>query len=112
MIRRPLLWFIAGALLVIIFIAWRAGTYPARVTILNSSGADLPSVMVTSGAQQVELGPLLNGVARSAQLDAGRVVTIRTPDATWTSTSALTPGGAMLVYVMPGGRIAQASKHL
>jgi hypothetical protein len=84
---------------------WWAGNYPARVTILNSSGADIASVTLTSGRQQVVLGPLLSGVAKTTQLDAGAVVTIRTPSATWTSPDPLTPGGALLVYVMPGGRI-------
>ena len=110
MISRPLLWFIALALLAILGISFWAGNYPARVTIINNSGADLTGLTLTSSAEHVTVAPVLNGSARTAQLRPGGKVTIRFGSTSWTSADDLTPGRSLVVYVFPDGRIEARPK--
>ena len=77
MLSKPLLYFIVIAVVVILGIAWWAGNFPARVTVINNSGVDLAKVTIETNGQRVELGPITNGGARSAQLGPGDRVTIR-----------------------------------
>jgi hypothetical protein len=109
-ISRPLLYFIAFVVFVTLGIAWWAGNYPARVTIINSSGVELTDVKVDTGNRHVEVALIANGTAKVTQLAPGAAVTIRTRTAVWTSPNALTPGGAVVVYVFPGGRIDARSR--
>jgi hypothetical protein len=109
-ISRPLAWFIALTLLIILAAAWWAGNYPARLTIINSSSTDVAGIAIDSGAQHVDIPSIANGAAKSTQLRPGAAVTIRTRATTWTSPNALTPGGAVVVYILPDGRIEARSR--
>lgn len=110
MISRPLAWVIALTLAIILAAAWWAGRYPARLTIINSSGTDVPSLTIDSGAQHLELGSIASGSAKRVQLQPGELVTVRTQAAVWTSPDKLTPGGALVIYVQPAGRIESRSR--
>lgn len=135
MISKPLLYFIVIAVVAILGIAWWAGNFPARVTVINNSGADLAKVTVETNGRHVDLGPITNGGARSAQLDPGDRVTIRfggpVPGAqfpvprksdwalgtgrwalekSWTSDTKLNPAQSMIAYVTPEGKIELRSR--
>ena len=110
MISKPLLYFIVIAVIVILGLAWWAGSYPARVTIINTSGVDLASVSVDSKGQHVDLGAIINGGAKTAQLDPGDRVTVRYGEKSWTSDAKLTPAQSMIAYVTPNGRIELRSR--
>lgn len=135
MISKPLLYFIVIAVVAILGIAWWAGNFPARVTVINNSGVDLAKVTIETNDQRVELGPIINGGARSAQLGPGDRVTIRfggpVPGAqwpvpgksdsalgtersalekSWTSDAKLNPAQSMIAYVTPEGRIEIRSR--
>lgn len=105
MISKPLLYFIVIAVVVILGLAWWAGNYPARVTVINTSGIDLPTVIVDSKGQRADLGAIINGGAKSAQLDPGDRVTIHFGDRSWTSDAKLAPAQSMIAYVTPDGKI-------
>lgn len=110
MISKPLLYFIVIAVFVILGLAWWAGSYPARVTVINNSGADLATVTVESNGQRVDLGTIINGGAKSAQLDPGDRVTIRFGERSWTSEGKAAPAQSMIAYVTPDGKIVLRSR--
>jgi hypothetical protein len=109
-ISKPLLYFIVIAVVVILGLAWWAGSYPARVTVINNSGTDLPDVIVESNSRRTDLGAITNGGAKSAQLDPGDRVTIHYGDRSWTSDAKLAPAQSMIAYVTPNGRIELRSR--
>ena|SRR5690242_796570 len=110
MISKPLLYFIVIAVVIVLGLAWWAGNYPARVTVINNSGVDLTTVSVDSKGQHVDLGRILNGGAKSAQLDPGDPVTIRYGEKSWTSDAKLAPAQSMIAYVTPDGKIELRSR--
>lgn len=110
MISKPLLYFIVIAVIIILGLAWWAGNYPARVTVINNSGIDIASVTVESNGRHVDLGAVINGGAKSAQLDPGDRVTIHYGDKSWTSDAKLAPAQSMIAYVTPDGRIELRSR--
>lgn len=110
MLSKPLLYFIVIAVVAILGIAWWAGNFPARVTVINNSGVDLAKVTIETNGRRVDLGPITNGGARSAQLDPGDRVTIRFGEKSWTSDAKLNPAQSMIAYVTPDGRIEIRSR--
>lgn len=110
MISKPFLYFIVIAVVIILALAWWAESYPARVTVINTSGIDLAAVTVESNGRRVDLGAVINGGAKSAQLDAGDRVTIHYGDKSWTSDAKLTPAQSMIAYVTPRGTIELRSR--
>lgn len=110
MISKPLLYFIVIAVVIILGLAWWAGNYPARVTVINNSGTDLASVIVESKGQHVDLGEIINGGAKTAQLDPGDRVTIHYGERNWTSDTQLTPAQSVIAYVTPAGKIELRSR--
>ena len=110
MISKPLLYFIVIAVAVILGLAWWAGNYPARVTVINNSGIDLAAVSVDSRGQHVDLREIINGGAKTAQLDPGDRVTIHYGEKSWTSDAKLTPAQSVIAYVTPAGKIELRSR--
>lgn len=110
MISKPLLYFIVIAVVIILALSWWAGSYPARVTVINSSGTDLASVTVESKGQHVDLGEIMNGGAKTAQIDPGDYATIHYGDKSWTSNAKLSPAQAMIAYVTPDGKVQLRSR--
>lgn len=107
MISKRLLLFIGATLAVLLALSWWGSRYPARVTIINSSGALLPEVEVRSGTQRVTTGAIQNGGSRSVTLEPGNEVVIHFGQTTWRSPDALTPAQAMVLYVRPNGTVTR-----
>jgi hypothetical protein len=105
MISKRLLWFIALSLAALLALAWWGKRYPARVTIINTSGVTIGNVDVRSGEQRASTGPIPNGGSRSVTLAPGETVMIHFARTTWRSPEELTPARAMIVYIRPEGRI-------
>jgi hypothetical protein len=110
MISRPLLWFIGLGVVVLLALAWWGSRYPARVTIINVSGAALRDVEIRSGDQSVAAGTIVNGRTRSVTLEPGDTVVVHFGHTTWRSAEALTPARSMVLYVGPGGRVEERSR--
>ncbi len=107
--RRTLFVVIAG-FLGVLGVTWWAGSYPAQLTIINTSGADLRKVSVTSGDLQFEIATIANGEFRRFTLKSGRFVTIRAAGKTWMSEEKLAPAQSLVIYILPGGKIEPRSK--
>ncbi len=110
MIRRRWIYFIGAAFLGVLAIAHWAGNYPARVTIINASGATLDNVSVETPDERIDLGAIDNGVSRSAALRPGERVIVRLGEKRWTSDDKLTPAQSLVLFVYPNGRIVPRSK--
>lgn len=110
MIRRRWIYFIAFAFLGVLGVAHWAGNYPARVTIINASGAALPNVTLATPREQIDLGAIENGVSRTTSLRPGDLVEVRLGDKRWTSDEKLTPAQSLVLFVYPNGRIEPRSK--
>lgn len=107
--RRTLFVIIAG-FLGVMAMTWWAGSYPAQLTIINTSGGDLAKVSVTSGQTQFEIATIANGEFRRFKLASGQYVQIRCGGKTWMSEEKLTPAQSLVVYILPGGKIEPRSK--
>ena len=110
MIRRRWIYFIAGAFLGVLGIAHWAANYPARVTIINASGAPLPNVVVETPDDRIDLGAIDSGASRTASLRPGARVDVRLGDKRWTSSEPLTPAQSLVLFVYPNGRIEPRTK--
>ena len=110
MIRRRWIYFIGTAFIGVLAIAYWAGQYPARVTIINASGQSLPTVIVETPDDQIDLGAIASGRSRSASLRPGQRIDVRLGAKRWTSEEKLTPAQALVLFVYPNGRIEQRSK--
>jgi hypothetical protein len=108
MISKRLLWLIAITLAALLALAWWGSRKPARVTIINASGAELRDVEVRSGEQRVSTGAIPNGASRSVTLTPGETVTVHFGRTTWRSADELTPARAMVLYIRPGGAVTQS----
>ena len=106
MISKRLLWFIGLSLAVLLALAWWGKRYPARVTIINTSGVTLADVEIRSGEQRAATGPIPNGGSRSVTLAPGQTVTVHFGRTTWRSPNELAPAGAMVLYIRPDGRVS------
>src|SRR6184192_929809 len=104
MISKRLIWYIGGAVAVLLGLAWWGERYPARVTIINVSGEAMRDVEVRCAAQSVAVGTIANSGTRTVTLEPGDHVVVHFGRTTWRSAEALTPARAIIVYVGPGGR--------
>lgn len=110
MIRRRWLYFIGAAFLGVLAIAYWGSNYPARVTIINASGAALHDVALSTPGEQIDLGTIENGATRGATLRPGDVLEVRFSDKHWRSDEKLTPAQSVVLFVYPEGRIERRSK--
>ena len=102
---KRFLWFIAACVVTLLVLAWWGKRYPARVTLINASGAALRDVEVRSGEQRASTGEIPNGASRSVALAPGEAVIIHFGRTTWRSPQELTPAGAMVLYIRPEGQV-------
>jgi hypothetical protein len=98
-----------GVLGLFIVVQW-AGNVPARVTVINTSGLRLEHVTIRSSGEETPLGSLANGEARSVQLEPGAPPRLRFGERSWEPAEPLTPGGAVVLYILPGPRVELRSK--
>jgi len=102
--------FIAVAILGVVAVSFWATNYPARVTIINASGAPLHNVVLEEKDERIELGTIENGATRSSEVRPGAQLVIRFDEKRWTSSEKLEPAQSLVLFVYPNGRIEQRSK--
>jgi hypothetical protein len=89
----------------------RTANAPARVTIVNNSGADAVSVTIVSGGQRIELGEMLNGSLQQAKVTPGEPLQVAydfgTPKV-WRAPTPLTAFEEVTVTLAPGGEVQMA----
>lgn len=107
---RRVWWAIGLGVAGLFVVAHWAGNVPARVTVINTSGIRLENVTIRSSGEETPLGTLANGEARSVQLEPGAPPVLRFNGRSWQPADTLTPGGAVVLYILPGPRVELRSK--
>ena len=101
MISRKLLWFIGLALAGVLAVTWWAGSYPARVVIINQ-GTIARAVKVTTAGQEFLIGDLRPAETRVVTVPSGDFVTIEF-DASrhrrWQSAEKIVPAQSMTLFI-------------
>ena len=99
---KKTLWIVAAGLALVLYAAWRAGSYPARVVLFNHSGRMLKDVAITSGGRRVLIGELRNGDSRAVSVPGGEtlLVTFRGLEARrWESPQKAVPAKAVMLSI-------------
>ncbi len=101
MISRKLLWFIGLALVGVLGVTWWAGSYPARVVIINQD-ALVRDVKVATGGQELTIGSLRPAETRVVSVPSGDLVTIEfeaSRHRRWQSAEKLMPAESITVFI-------------
>jgi hypothetical protein len=102
-----MLWFIGLALAGVLGVTWWAGSYPARVVIINQ-GALVHDLKVTTAGQEFALADLRPAETRVVSIPSGDYVTIEF-DASrhrmWRSPEKIAPAQAMTVFIRSNERV-------
>lgn len=110
---KLLLWFIAIALAGIFYVLWDAGKTPARVTVMNQSGAVVRDVVITTDHESVAVGALRPGESRASSVRATERVEVTyawgQEKRQWRAIEPLRAGQPLVLYVTGNGRIAPRS---
>jgi hypothetical protein len=102
-----MLWFIALALAGVLGVTWWAGSYPARVVIINQ-GALVRDLKVTTGGREFALGELHPSATRVVSVPSGDHITIdfdASRHRMWRSSEKIAPAQAMTVFIRSDERI-------
>lgn len=99
MISRKLLWFIALAILGILAVSHWAGSYPARVVLINQ-GITLQGVKVTTAGDTLNVGRLQPGETKVLKIESGDYLTVEF-DASrhrhWQSPDKIAPAQSLIL---------------
>ncbi len=101
MITRKILWFIGLALLGVLGVTWWAGSYPARVVIINQD-APVRDVKVATGGQEFVVGNLRAAETRVLSVPSGDFVTIEfeaSGHRRWQSAEKIVPAQSMTMFI-------------
>jgi hypothetical protein len=100
-ISRKLLWFIGLALAGVLAVTWWAGSYPARVVVINQGGFARAVTVATRG-QEFRIGDLRPAETRVVSIPSGDRVTIEFENAKprrWQSAEKIQPAQSMTVFI-------------
>lgn len=99
MISRKLLWFVALAFLGVLAVSHWAGSYPARVVLINQGGK-LQSVKVTTSGDSIDVGTLQSGETKVLKIESGDSITVEF-DASrhrrWQSPDKIAPAQSLIL---------------
>lgn len=99
MLSRKLLWFVALAFLGVLAVSHWAGTYPARLVLINQ-GATLKDVKVTTSGEAVDVGTLQSGATKVLKIESGDYLTVEF-DASrhrrWQSPDRIAPAQSLIL---------------
>jgi len=109
-ISRKVLASIVIGVAAVLIMTWRVTRFPARVVVINQSGATLQRVAVDTGATRFELGTMNNGETRRISIDPTETLRLSFNGKVWQSPEPLTAGQSLVLYVMPEGRVEPRSR--
>ncbi|GAC1436738.1 MAG: hypothetical protein NVSMB68_08780 [Thermoanaerobaculia bacterium] len=99
MISRKLAWAIALGFLGVLAAGHWAGSYPARVVLINQGGT-LQGVQVSTGRQTIGIGKLTPGETRVVKIESGDYLTVQV-DASrhrrWQSPDKIAPAQSLIL---------------
>ena len=101
MLSKKVIWAAALAFIGLLVVAQWAGSYPARVVILNQGG-NVANVVVTAAGNRVEIGPLRSGETRTLKIESGDYVIVEY-DASrhrrWQSPDKIAPAQSLILTI-------------
>jgi hypothetical protein len=104
-ISRKLLWFIGLALAGVLAVTWWAGSYPARVLVVNQ-GPIARHVKITTGGQDFPIGDLRPAETRVVKIPSGDFVTVECDSSrhlSWQSPEKAVPAQSLTVFLRSEG---------
>jgi hypothetical protein len=111
-ISKPLLWFLALAVLGILIVTWWAGGYPARVAIINQNFT-ARNIVLAAGGRHFAIGDMKNGETRIVRIPSGDNLEVRftgTKPRVWRSPEPLPPGISVVLYIRADDRVDMEGK--
>ena len=110
MISRKVLASIIIGVAAVLIMTWRVTRFPARVVVINQSGATLQRVAVDTSSARFELGTLSNGETRRVSVEPTDTLRLSFNGKVWASSEKVTAGQSLVLYVMPNGRVEPRSR--
>jgi hypothetical protein len=104
-ISRKLLWFIGLALAGVLAVTWWAGSYPARILVVNQ-GAVARGVKISTGGQEFPIGDLRPAETRVVKIPSGDFVTVECDSSrhlSWRSPEKTVPTQSLTVFIRGEG---------
>ena len=108
MISRKTVWFLALAFLAVLGVTWWAGSYPARVVVINQGGAAVRDVRIRTAGQELAVGALRPAETRIVTVPSGDRITIdfdASQHRSWQSPDKSSPAQSMTVVIRANERI-------
>ena len=113
-ISKPLLWFLALAVLGILIVTWWAGGYPARVAIINQNFI-ARNIVLSAGGREFAIGAIRNGETRIVRVPSGETLEVRftgSKPRRWRSPEPLAPGASVVVYIRADERVDMEGQRI
>lgn len=110
MISRKVLASIIIGIAAVLIMTWHMARFPARVVVINQSGATLQRVAVDTGSARYELGTLNNGETRRLSIDPTDTLRLSFSGKVWSSPEKVTAGQSLVLYVTPDGHVEPRSR--
>jgi hypothetical protein len=98
-ISRKLAWFIALGFLGVLAVSHWAGSYPARVVLINQ-GMNLDAVKVSTSGDTFPVGPLRSGETRVVKVESGDYLTVEfqaSKHRRWQSPDKIIPAQSLIL---------------
>ena len=113
---KSLLWIITAIVVVILFFVWSAESKPARITLINQGASTIREVVLTAGANRVEVGALRGGEFRAVTIRPAETLTVtftlRGETKSWTYRERIRAGASLVLEVTPQGRVRRATPSI
>jgi len=115
--RRPvkqsstprLMWTLFALLLAgLVYLLIRFTAAPSKLTLVNASGAEVSSVIITSGDQRMDIGRIANGEVRKVDLLPGKTLRIEytfEQPRVWTNAEPLAGFQFLTVFIGPDKKL-------
>jgi hypothetical protein len=110
-ISKPLLWFLAIAVLGVLIVTWWAGGYPARVAIINQNYS-ARNIVLLAGGREFNIGRIRGGETRVIKIPSGEPFELRftaSKPRVWRSPEPLPPGASAVIYIRANERVDMES---
>lgn len=108
MISRKTVWFAALAFLAVLAMTWWAGSYPARVVVMNQGVAPVRDLKIRTAGQELAVGTLRPAESRIVKIPSGDYITIdfdASQHRSWQSPDKTSPAQSMTVAIRANERI-------
>lgn len=99
MISRKVVWFIVLGFLGVLAVSHWAGSYPARVVLINQ-GATVRGIRVSTAGDSFDIGTLQSGETRVVKIESGDYLTVEfeaSRHRRWQSPDKIAPAQSLIL---------------